>query len=40
MTGVALLFGYALLGATWLVMKTDGITQKWARKSPLMSWAM
>ncbi len=32
MTGVALLFGYALLGATWLVMKTDGITQDWARK--------
>lgn len=33
MTGAALLFGYALLGATWLVMKTDGITQEWARKS-------
>jgi len=32
MTGVALLFGYALLGATWLVMKTDSITQDWARK--------
>lgn len=32
MTGVALVFGYALLGATWLVMKTDGITQSWARK--------
>jgi cytochrome bd ubiquinol oxidase subunit II len=32
MTGVALLFGYALLGATWLMMKTDGITQDWARK--------
>ncbi len=32
MTGVALLFGYALLGACWLVMKTDGITQDWARK--------
>ena len=32
MTGVALLFGYALLGATWLVMKTDGITRDWARK--------
>ena len=32
MTGVALVFGYALLGATWLVMKTDGITQEWARK--------
>ena len=32
MTGVALVFGYALMGATWLVMKTDGITQQWARK--------
>ena len=31
MTGVAVIFGYALLGATWLVMKTGGITQKWAR---------
>jgi cytochrome d ubiquinol oxidase subunit II len=32
MVGVALVFGYALLGATWLVMKTEGITQGWARK--------
>ncbi len=32
MVGMALVFGYALLGATWLVMKTDGITQDWARK--------
>lgn len=32
MTGVGLLFGYALLGSTWLVMKTDGVTQEWARK--------
>lgn len=33
MTGIALVFGYALLGATWLVMKTDEVTQEWARKS-------
>lgn len=33
MTGVALVFGYALLAATWLVMKTEGETQIWARKS-------
>lgn len=33
MTGIALVFGYALLGATWLVMKTDGVTQQWARTS-------
>ncbi len=32
MTGVALLFGYGLLGSTWLVMKTNGVTQEWARK--------
>ncbi len=32
MTGVALLFGYALLGSTWLVMKTDEVTKDWARK--------
>lgn len=32
MVGMALVFGYALLGATWLIMKTDGITQDWARK--------
>jgi len=32
MTGVALVFGYALLGAAWLVMKTDDITQAWARR--------
>ena len=33
MTGIALVFGYALLGATWLVMKTDGETQAWARRT-------
>jgi len=32
MTGMAVVFGYALLGASWLVMKTDGVTQDWARK--------
>ena len=32
-TGIALIFGYALLGATWLVMKTEGKTQIWARHS-------
>ena len=29
--GVALMFGYALLGAGWLVIKTDGDLQNWAR---------
>ncbi|MHC1743681.1 MAG: cytochrome d ubiquinol oxidase subunit II [Syntrophobacteraceae bacterium] len=32
MTGMALVFGYALLGSTWLVMKTEDVTQEWARK--------
>lgn len=32
MTGLALVFGYMLLGATWLVMKTEDITQEWARR--------
>ena len=32
MTGMALVFGYALLGSTWLVMKTEDNTQAWARK--------
>lgn len=35
MTGVALVCGYALLGSTWLIMKTDGETQDWARKVSL-----
>jgi len=29
--GVGLVFGYMLLGATWLVMKTEGPLQDWAR---------
>ncbi len=29
--GLSMIFGYALLGATWLIMKTDNLTQKWAR---------
>ena len=33
MTGIALVFGYALLGSTWLVMKTEDETQDWARRS-------
>ena len=32
MTGMAVVFGYALLGSTWLVMKTEDVTQAWARK--------
>lgn len=32
MTGFALVVAYSLHGATWLIMKTDGVTQDWARK--------
>lgn len=32
MTGIALIFGYCLLGSTWLIMKTHEETQAWARK--------
>jgi cytochrome bd ubiquinol oxidase subunit II len=31
-TGVCLVFGYALLGAGWLVLKTEGELQAWARR--------
>ncbi len=31
-TGVCLVFGYALLGAGWLVLKTEGKLQAWARR--------
>nr|WP_297358045.1 cytochrome d ubiquinol oxidase subunit II [uncultured Caldimonas sp.] len=32
LAGLGLVFGYALQGATWLVMKTEGELQAWARK--------
>ncbi|MCS5707895.1 cytochrome d ubiquinol oxidase subunit II [Candidatus Berkiella cookevillensis] len=35
MTGLAMIVGYSLLGCTWLILKTDGITQAWARKTTL-----
>ncbi len=31
-TGFALLFGYGLLGAGWLILKTEGDLQVWARR--------
>jgi cytochrome bd ubiquinol oxidase subunit II len=31
-TGIALMFGYGLLGAGWLVIKTEGPLQEWARR--------
>lgn len=32
LTGVALIFGYALIGATWLIWKCENETQLWAKK--------
>lgn len=32
MTGIAVVFGYVLLGSTWVIMKTEAITQLWARR--------
>ena len=32
LTGVALMLGYGLLGACWLVIKTEGSLQAWARR--------
>jgi cytochrome d ubiquinol oxidase subunit II len=32
LTGLALMAGYALLGAGWLIIKTDGALQDWARR--------
>jgi cytochrome d ubiquinol oxidase subunit II len=32
MTGLALVCGYALLGSTWLIMKTEDDTRQWARR--------
>lgn len=37
MTGIALVFGYALIGSTWLIMKTEDQTQSWARKTGFYS---
>ena len=37
LTGVALVFGYALLGAGWLVMKTEGSLQSWSRRAGRIS---
>lgn len=33
LTGVAVVIGYALLGATWLVWKTEGTSQRHARRA-------
>jgi cytochrome d ubiquinol oxidase subunit II len=33
LTGCALVFGYALLGAGWLLIKTEGALQQWVRQA-------
>jgi cytochrome d ubiquinol oxidase subunit II len=33
LTGIALVFGYSLLGCGWLIMKTDGPLQAWCRRA-------
>ena len=35
LVGIGLVFGYALLGATWTILKTDDPLQKWARNTGL-----
>lgn len=35
--GVGLVFGYMLLGATWLVMKTEGALREWAQRVARLS---
>jgi cytochrome d ubiquinol oxidase subunit II len=33
LAGLALVFGYGLLGASWLILKTEGDLQNWARRA-------
>ena len=33
LTGIALMLGYGLLGAGWLIIKTEGEVQAWARRA-------
>ncbi|WNK19961.1 cytochrome d ubiquinol oxidase subunit II [Halomonas piscis] len=40
-TGLGLMAGYALLGATWLILKSEGHTQDWAYAiTPRLLWAV
>src|SRR5690554_3198964 len=38
LTGLGLVAGYALLGSTWLVLKTEGYIQQWVRR--LAPWLL
>lgn len=37
LTGIGVVCGYALLGATWLVLKTENATQTWARRAAMVT---
>jgi cytochrome bd ubiquinol oxidase subunit II len=39
-TGFAVVWGYALLGATWLIVKADGELEDWARSAALITGAV
>jgi cytochrome d ubiquinol oxidase subunit II len=39
LTGAALVFGYALLGAGWIILKTEGPLQDFARRAGLVAFA-
>jgi cytochrome d ubiquinol oxidase subunit II len=39
LVGLALVFGYSLLGAGWLILKTEGRLQQWARRAGLVALA-
>jgi cytochrome bd ubiquinol oxidase subunit II len=36
LTGIGLIVGYGLIGACWLVLKTEGTLQDWARRKAIM----
>jgi cytochrome bd ubiquinol oxidase subunit II len=41
MTGIGLVFGYTLLGASWLVLKSEGVLRDWAyRRIPWLAAAV
>jgi len=41
LTGLGLIVGYGLIGACWLVLKTEGVLQQWARrKAAALAWGV
>ncbi len=37
LVGLALVFGYSLLGAGWIILKTEGELQQWARRAGMVA---